>query len=344
MTKVTPFLAGRIAEYHARMQCSVSATARHWGLAWETARRAISFPAHGARKPRRTSAYVRNRRATVARMAVLVESRGSAVWPKFPSAPAIAAELCHRGVAVSSRTVQRDLKASGFSSLVRRHVPTRNPAVWAKRLTFCRRMTGSYAQRLINKLVFSDEHGMSTNDCSNRLQWVRSSADVLTREEMRIHNTFRFQMFAAIGINYKSAAIILRKPRAANDDEHKSFRQNSHTYIRQCLSKIAPALRGKVFMQDGASSHTARSTSAYLATKGIDVLASWPSNSPDLNPIEELWAELNRRVANRHPMTQLELEHFTLAEWNAFPQALINRYVRSFIKKCKRCVDRGGRC
>jgi len=103
-------------------------------------------------------------------------------------------------------------------------------------------------------------------------------------------------------------------------------------------------LSGRVFMQDGASAHTARSTTAYLSRKRIDVLADWPSHSPDLNPIEELWQELNRQVANMHPTTQAELELFTQHVWDAFPIALINKYVLGFISKVRRCITRGGRC
>ena len=52
----------------------------------------------------------------------------------------------------------------------------------------------------------------------------------------------------------------------------------------------------------------------------------------------------NRRVANRHPMSQKELDDFTDDEWTRFPQALINKYVKSFAAKCARCASRGGKC
>ena len=43
-------------------------------------------------------------------------------------------------------------------------------------------------------------------------------------------------------------------------------------------------------------------------------------------------------------MTQKELDDWTEDEWNRFPQAMINKYVTSFAKKCARCARRGGKC
>ena len=51
----------------------------------------------------------------------------------------------------------------------------------------------------------------------------------------------------------------------------------------------------ELFQQDNARPHTARVAMKYTEQNNINVLP-WPSKSPDLNPIDHPWDELDKRV------------------------------------------------
>ena len=69
-----------------------------------------------------------------------------------------------------------------------------------------------------------------------------------------------------------------------------------------------------VFMQDGAPCHRAKIVTQFLKAQKINIL-DWPGNSPDLNPIENLWTNLKNKVSERQPTNAKMLEQAIKEVW-----------------------------
>ena len=97
------------------------------------------------------------------------------------------------------------------------------------------------------------------------------------------------------------------------------------------------------FQQDNARPHVARVTLDILRQQLINTLP-WPSLSPNLSPIEHVWAELGRRVRSR-PVQPAYLQQLKAAlnqEWQAIPQYIICRYVQSMHRRCQAVIQAKG--
>ncbi|XDV18669.1 hypothetical protein PO909_024315 [Leuciscus waleckii] len=95
------------------------------------------------------------------------------------------------------------------------------------------------------------------------------------------------------------------------------------------------------FQQDNDPKHTAKITKEWLHNISVTVL-EWPSQSPDLNPIEHLWRDLKMAVHQRLPSNLTELERICKEEWQRIPKSRCEKLVASFPKRLMAVLDQKG--
>ncbi|KAG2948016.1 hypothetical protein PC117_g6369 [Phytophthora cactorum] len=77
-----------------------------------------------------------------------------------------------------------------------------------------------------------------------------------------------------------------------------------------------------VFMQDNASIHASIETKSFFQEIRVQLL-DWPARSPDLNPIENVWAILARKVYS-HGKQYNSLQDLTAAVMDTWDSVTIN--------------------
>ncbi len=73
---------------------------------------------------------------------------------------------------------------------------------------------------------------------------------------------------------------------------------------------------------------SAKSTKSWLNGHGVGVL-DWPANSPDLNPIENLWGIVKRKMRNKRPKNADDLKAAIKETWASIPPQQCRKLITS---------------
>ena len=182
------------------------------------------------------------------------------------------------------------------------------------------------------KIYFSDESRICKCNDSNQEKLWQEKGNISNEEydNNKVKFDTSIMVFGVIGFNYKSPLVLCER------------RQNSTSYCRMLETNgiLADMKRTKnkyYFVQDGASCHTSKYTKKFLKAHGVPFFEDWPPNSPDLNPIENMWSILKRKIQWRDEMTETELFIESQRVWNNIPMKIVNNLVSSFPKRLIIC-------
>jgi transposase len=117
-------------------------------------------------------------------------------------------------------------------------------------------------------------------------------------------------------------------------------------YVKILQDQLLPAVRRMYrrnwrLQQDNDPKHTLCVAKKFIAENGINVI-DWPSNSPDLNPIENMWQIIKNNVEKWMPQNINELKHFLVEEWEAISQETVNNLIFSMKNRCESILAKNG--
>jgi hypothetical protein len=93
-------------------------------------------------------------------------------------------------------------------------------------------------------------------------------------------------------------------------------------------------------VQDNASGHAVKDTLVYLASFGLRPIY-WPANSPDLNPIEDIWEKMKDYIEEHNLEIHRscpKLRAAVIEAWNAIVHEDILDLIKSMPDRCRAVI------
>ena len=72
------------------------------------------------------------------------------------------------------------------------------------------------------------------------------------------------------------------------------------------------------------------------------VVIDWHAHSPDLNPIENVWAYIKRKLSGKKCISMKQIETEIIKIWEPIPKIQIEKICKSIYDKIGDCIEMGG--
>jgi len=242
------------------------------------------------------------------------------------------------GQEISIHTVSRVMHAIGLKNCVARPKPLVSSTNKTARLTWCRNHE-SWTVQDWRKVLWSDESTFSQFQQSRTCrvwrepieEWLVSCISATVRHSPSLMHWGCF--------SWHGKGPIVPLYRSVTGTAYvDTLRKHAVPTIRRLFPR-----RNGWFQHDNATPHKSNVAKAFLTKSRMRVL-DWPAQSPDLNPIENLWAIIKQHIRKQKkpPRNLVELKRCVKAAWRAIPDTTIKNLVDSMPRRIQAVIAAEG--
>lgn len=247
---------------------------------------------------------------------------------------------------IHERTVRRSLNESGLNNYIAKKKPFINSKNQKKRLLFAKQSRKSllFAKKYVTKplsfwerIIWSDESKFELMNKKKRKRvWCKPS-DRLKKQNAQPTikhgggSVMLWGCFSKTGIG----KLVKIEGRITGIDYYNILNNN----LLQSAERMS--LGSFIFQQDNDPKHTSKVASKFFTEKKIEKL-EWLPQSPDLNPIENLWTILDEQIPLSTRNNKESFWQTVQQTWYSLPIDILENLVRSIPKRLQAVIESKG--
>lgn len=246
-------------------------------------------------------------------------------------------ELKDAGVEIGDSTLRRYLRKMGLVSRFAARKPLLTRRHRALRLAFARKYVNK-GREFWRKVLFTDETRIAIRNDSSKTRLRRKTDERLHFVTPTVKHPPAVMMWGAFAATGVGRIRFLEKNETCNSAWYLKVLDKQVRWSANSL------FAGGFYLQDdGAPCHRSKTVKEFVRRQHWKTL-DWPPQSPDLNPIENLWGLLKKKVWSHNFNSTTELKARIIAIWNhSFEKELLEKLAYSMSDRLRAVVKaRGG--
>ena len=293
------------------------------------------------------------RPSSLKRVAKIIISKS--VGKRHKSTRKLARRITNKGCPTSKTAIHRYLTHNlGLRSYKRPHIPRLSEKPKIQRIKFCKERL-SWPPEQWENVIFSDESPFHLFEPSNpQIDRVWSSSGqnippILTTKfpsHLMVWGAMSARAVSELHFSPPKCTVnawyyvdnILAGPCL----DAFSRKRSTGTILQK---KFCENMYESIFQQDGAPVHTSKLSQQWCQISIPNYWAKeiWPGNSPDLSPIENLWALVKQRLSELPSATNLEtLKKQLEIVWADINPGLLKNLIDGMSNRIRKCLELHG--